>query len=87
MARFIIADITDPKAIPQELSMIVCNLQSVPVLPLLHDSAEPWGMFSSISRRSTVLPILEYSSESELIGKIQTGVINVAEQKAVELTP
>ena len=37
MAHFIIADITDPKAIPQKLSSIVKNLQSVPVLPLLHD--------------------------------------------------
>ena len=70
MARFIIADITDPKAIPQELSSIVKNLQSVPVLPLLHKSQEPWGMFASIKRRPTVLPILEYSTESELIGKI-----------------
>ena len=87
MARFIIADITDPKAIPQELTTIVRNLQSVPVLPLLHDSVEPWGMFASISRRSTVLPILEYSSESELIGKIQSELIEVAEQKVIELKP
>ena len=87
MARFIIADITDPKAIPQELSTIVRNLQSVPVLPLLQDSAEPWGMFASIKRRPTVLPILEYSSEAELIGKIQSEVIEVAEQKVIELKP
>jgi len=87
LARFIIADITDPKAIPQELSSIVKNLQSVPVLPLLHESQEPWGMFASIRRRSTVLPILEYSSESELIGKIQTDVIEIAEQKVIELKP
>ena len=87
MARFIIADITDPKAIPQDLSMIVSNLQSVPVLPLLQPPAEPWGMFSSTSRRGAVLPILEYSSESELIGKIQTDVIEVAEQKVIELMP
>ena len=87
MARFIIADITDPKAIPQELSIIVRNLQSVPVLPLLHESVKPWGMFTSIKRRPTVLPILEYSSESELIGKIQSEVIQVVEQKVIELTP
>ena len=87
MAKFIIADITEPKAIPQELSSIVKNLQSVPVLPLLHESQEPWGMFTAIKRRPTVLPILEYSSESELIGKIQSEVIGVAERKVIELKP
>jgi hypothetical protein len=67
--------------------VIVRDLQSVPVVPLLHTSAKPWGMYESIKRRSTVLPILKYSSESELIGKIQTDVIEVAEQKVVELKP
>jgi hypothetical protein len=87
MARFIIADITDSRAIPQELWMIVRNLQFVPVLPLLHESTEPWCMFAGIKRRSNVLPILSYSNESELIGKIQSDVIEVAEQKAKELMP
>ena len=87
LAHFVIADITDPKAIPQELSSIVKNLQSVPVMPLIHESQKPWGMFKSIKRRPTVLPILEYSSESELIGKVQSEVIQVAEQKVIELKP
>ena len=87
MSRFIIADLSYPKAIPQELSVIVRDLQSVPVLPLIHTSAEPWGMYKSIKRRPTVLPILEYSSESELIGKIQSEVIEVAEEKVIELRP
>lgn len=83
----ILGRFTDERAIPQELSAIVRNLQSVPVLPLLHESGEPWGMFSAIKRRATVLPILKYNSESELIGKIQTDVINVVEEKVIELAP
>jgi Pentapeptide repeats (8 copies) len=50
MVRFIVADITDPKSIPQELASIVPNLPSVPVQPLLQNGFEPWGMYDHIKR-------------------------------------
>src|SRR5436309_10080496 len=49
LARFILADITDPSSIPQELYAIVPTL-AVPVLPLLEASKREYSMFDDLRR-------------------------------------
>jgi len=86
MARFIIADITDPKSIPQELASIVPNLPSVPVQPLLQTGYESWGMYDHINRYHWVLPLVLYENQEALLTELEPKVIVPAEAKAKEQT-
>ena len=85
LARFVIADITDAKSIPQELQMIVPNLPSVPVQPLILTSQHEYGMFEHFTRFPWVLPVYRYSDELILLQSLQEKVVAPAEQKAKEL--
>jgi len=87
MVRFIIADITDPKSIPQEVASIVPNLPSVPVQPLLQNGFEPWGMYDHIKRYPWVLPLVPYENREALLTDLQFRVIAPAEAKAKEQAP
>ncbi len=85
LARFVIADITDAKSIPQELMTIVPNLPSVPVQPLILTSQHDSGMFEHFTRFPWVLPVYRYRDEINLLQSLQEKVIIPAEQKAKEL--
>ncbi len=85
IARFVIADITDAKSIPQELMTIVPNLQSVPVQPLILKSQHEYGMFEHFTRFSWFLPVYRYADEVSLLQSLQEKVVAPAEQKAKEL--
>src|SRR5260370_14983 len=85
LARFVIADITEAKSIPQELSQIVPFLPSVPIVPLLHSSDREWGMYEHFPRYAWVLPKYQYHDIYELLRSIQEHIITPAEQKVAEL--
>jgi hypothetical protein len=86
MVLFIVADITDPKSIPQELASIVPHMPSVPVQPLLQLGQKPWGMYDHIKRYQWVLPIHPYKNQKTLLRELKPKVIAPAEAKAKELT-
>ena len=85
LARFVIADITEPKSIPQELSHIVPFLSSVPIVPLLQISEREYGMYEHFLNYPWVQPIYHYHDLDELLHSIQERIIDPAERKIREL--
>jgi hypothetical protein len=80
MARFIIADLTDPSSIPKELEAIVPQL-AVPVQPLLEGAAQPYAMFKDYLKYDWVLPVYRYEGLELLLATLAEKVIAPAEGK------
>ncbi|MCK5661755.1 MAG: hypothetical protein KAH86_10360, partial [Methanosarcinales archaeon] len=86
IARFIIADITEPRSIPQELQAIIPNL-AVPIQPLiLEGSTGEYAMFQDLKRKyHWVLSIHQYNDLTCLLESLEEKVIVPAEKKVQEL--
>ena len=84
LARFIIADLTDPSSIPQELQAIVPTLM-VPIQPVLLEGKREYAMFVDFQQYPWVLPIQYYRDEASLLATLKEHVIDPAEHKAQEL--
>jgi hypothetical protein len=84
MAKFIIADLTDPRSIPHELATIVPFLRTTPVLPIRLARSDGYTMFDDLQSYDWVLNAYEYEDEESLISELQK-IIGPAEKKAQEL--
>ena len=85
LARFVIADLTEPRCIPQELTKIVPNI-AVAIKPLLMEgSTGEYAMFKDLLIYDWVLDVYHYKNADHLINSLDDNVIAPAEEKAVEL--
>jgi hypothetical protein len=85
MARFIIADLTDPASIPHELAMIVPDTL-VPVQTILLEGQREYAMFVDLKQRyHWVLEPYKYESSDLLLAQSNEKVIAPAEAKAEQL--
>lgn len=93
LSRFIIADLTNPKAIPGELTRIIPNLL-VPVLPIFQPQLDEetktvtneWGMFWDFAEQEHVLAIYDYPDLDTLLSLFEEKVIIPAEKKVEEIS-
>jgi uncharacterized protein YjbI with pentapeptide repeats len=84
LSRFILADLTDPGSIPQELQAIVPALE-VPVVPLLEETKRGYILFNDFRKYHWVLPIHFYRNQAHLVTKLDTEIIMSAEKKFHEI--
>jgi hypothetical protein len=87
MCKFIIADLTDAKAVVQEMQAIVPNFPSVPVRFIIKKSQREPGMFDHIRRFPWVLGgAFEYENPQEVIESINDNILKPIEAKLKELS-
>ena len=84
MARFIIADITDPSSVPHELASIVPRLRKTPVLPLRLAGTRSYSVFEDLSVYPWVIKTYEYQDSPSLISGLEA-VISPADRMADQL--
>jgi hypothetical protein len=84
LARFIIADLTEPSSIQKELEAVVPHL-AVPVQPLLGEGERPYSMFKDYWKYDWVLPVHRYDGLNSLLTTLADKVIAPAETKTTEL--
>jgi hypothetical protein len=85
LSRFVIADITDAKSIPQELQAIVPAHPSLPVQPIISRSENAYGMFNDFAGYLSVLPPFRYESTNHLLTSLKEHVIDPVTRKAEEI--
>ncbi len=86
MARYVLADLTDPKSIPQEIQAIAPDV-AVPIQPIILAGQDPWSMFRDLRRKyHWVLEPYEYSDPKHLLATLDD-LLAPPEAKREELSP
>ncbi|MEX2409938.1 MAG: pentapeptide repeat-containing protein [Candidatus Paceibacterota bacterium] len=81
MSKFIVADLTDAKSIPHELSHIIPFLPSVPVQPILWAKEKvPYSMYEHWDNFTSVLPIFSYDDKTHLIRNLDKAILEPIEE-------
>lgn len=85
LARFVIADITEARSVPQELQRITSGLDSLPIQPIILEGQHEYGMFSDFGGKGTVLSLYRYRDTDHLLESLEDKIIGPALTKAEEI--
>ncbi len=88
MARFIIADLTDPSSIPHQFATIIPLLRTTPILPLRLIGSRGYSMFDDLHAYPWVLKEHEYKDGTSLISTLLEVIAPADEMaKKLRMTP
>ncbi|NIV16471.1 MAG: hypothetical protein GWN62_36040, partial [Aliifodinibius sp.] len=85
IARFVIADITNPRTIPGSMLSFIEGLPSIPVQPIKNRASDLWLAYERIQKKSWVLPLYQYQDVDDLLTNFTKEIIEPAEQKMLIL--
>jgi hypothetical protein len=81
LARFVIADLTDPHMVRSELTYIVPNVPTVPVQPIMQRDARLPPEYGTWELYNSFLPVYEYADLSHLLANLTDDVIAPVETR------
>lgn len=84
MARFIVADLTEPSSIPQELQAIAPDI-AVPIRLIIQEGFKPYSMSKDLRKYHWVIKPHRYKDKDELLATLQERIIDVAEAKRQDI--
>lgn len=80
LARFVVANLTDPSMVRSELSYITANVPTVPVQSLIEEGAGLPAEYSTWQTRRSFLPLYRYADFDQLIANLTTHIIEPVER-------
>jgi len=83
MARFIIADLTEPHCVPDELRAIVPDVE-VPVIPIIERDT-PYATFGTLRKYDWLLDVVRYQGIDDLLASFDNSIISRAENMSRKL--
>lgn len=88
LSRFVVADLSEPKSIPAELTAIVPQFPSLPVVPIMTKTGRPYALFRDFDQRNNVVkPLVRYRDVDELEALLDREIVPLAEKKLAEVRP
>lgn len=79
LARFVIADLTDPRMVRAELTAIIPHIPTVPVQPIIQEDASLPVEYSTWILYNSFLPVYRYADLSHLLANLSEAVITPVE--------